>query len=94
MFTKKFTLANEGEIPIDKCDQDLKYLSHVLQNEEIPFKERKEEAYSALTKYLNLKTTLGRWNYLLCMLFIISILFNNNETRFLIIMKSLIKFVK
>ena len=68
---KKFTLVEGRKIYLDQCDQNLKYLFDILEDETIPFEERKEIAHSALTKYLNLKTPSGRRNFVLCIVFII-----------------------
>ena len=60
----------------------------------IPFEERKKVAQSILTKYLNLKTPSGRRNFVLCIFFIISILFTNHRSSFYLMMKSLIKAIR
>ena len=60
----------------------------------IPFKERKEIAQLVLTKYLNPKTPFGRCNVVLCITFIIYILFTKRHSSFYLMMKSLIKAIR
>ena len=91
---KKFILVEGREIDLDQCDQNLKYLFDILEDESIPFEERKEIAHSVLTKYLNLKTPFGRRNFVLCIVFIIYILFTNHRSSFYLMMKSLIKAIR
>ena len=91
---KKFILVEGRKIYLDQCDQNLKYLFDILEDETIPFEERKEIAHSVLTKYLNLKTPSGRRNFLLCLVFIIHILFTNHRSSFYLMMKSLIKAIR
>jgi hypothetical protein len=91
---KKFILVGGEKIYLDQCDQNLKYLFDILEDETIPFEERKEIAHSVLTKYLNLKTPFGRRNFVLCIVFIIYILFTNRHSSFYIFMKSLIKAIR
>ena len=91
---KKFILVEGREIDLDQCDQNLKYLFDILEDERIPFEERKEIAHSVLTKYLNLKTPFGRRNFVLCIVFIIYILFTNHRSSFYLMMKSLIKAIR
>ena len=90
----KFILVGGEKIYLDQCDQNLKYLFDILKDETIPFEERKEIAHSVLTKYLNLKTPFGRRNFVLCMIFIIYILFNNRHSSFYLMMRSLIKAIR
>lgn len=90
----KFILVGGEKIYLDQCDQTLKYLFHILEDETVPFNERRELAYSTLTKYLNLKTSFGRRNFVLCIVFIIYILFNSNQSSFYIMMKSLIEAIR
>ena len=93
---KKFVLVKSKvkDISLDQCDQNLKYLFDILEDETVPFEERKKIAYSILTKYLNIKTPFGRRNFALCIAFIIYILFTNPRSSFYIIMKSLIKAIR
>lgn len=91
---KKFILVGGEKIYLDQCDQNLKYLFDILEDETIPFEERKEIAHSVLTKYLNLKTQFGRRNFALCITFIIYILFTNRHSSFYLMMRSLIKAIR
>ena len=91
---KKFILVGGEKIYLDQCDQNLKYLFDILEDETIPFEERKEIAHSVLTKYLNLKTQFGRRNFALCITFIIYILFTSRHSSFYLMMKSLIKAIR
>lgn len=91
---KKFILVKGRKMCLDQCDETLKYLFDILEDETIPFDERKEIAHSVLTKYLNLKTASGRRNFVLCIVFIIYILFNNHHSSFYLMMKSLIKAIR
>lgn len=68
---KKFIVVDEETIYLDECNQNLKYLFDILKDQTIPFEERKEIAHSMLAKYLNLKTPVGRRNFILCIVFII-----------------------
>ena len=79
---------------LNQYDQNLKYLFNILEDETIPFEERKQIAHSILTEYLNLKTPFGRRNFVLCIVFIIYILFTNHRSSFYIMMKNLIKAIQ
>ena len=91
---KKFILVGKEKVYLDQCDQNLKYLFDILEDEMIPFEERKKIAYTILTKYLNLKTPFGRRNFVLCITFIIYILFINHHSSFYLLIKSLIKAIR
>nr|YP_010448174.1 hypothetical protein NRL27_pgp025 [Nitzschia dubiiformis]UTQ75655.1 hypothetical protein [Nitzschia dubiiformis] len=91
---KKFILVGGEKIYLDQCDQNLKYLFDILEDETIPFEEKKEIAHSVLTKYLNLKTQFGRRNFALCITFIIYILFTTRHSSFYLMMRSLIKAIR
>lgn len=91
---KKFILVKGEQLYLEQCDQNLKYLFYILQDETIPFEERKKIGHSVLTKFLNLKTPSGRRNSVLCIQFIIFILFTNNSSSFCLMMKSLILGIK
>ena len=91
---KKFILVSGKKICLDQCDQNLKYLFDILEDKTIPFEERKEIAYSVLTKYLNLKTPVGRRNLVLCLVFIIYVLYTNCHSSYYLMMKSLIKAIR
>lgn len=91
---ENFILVEGRKIYFDQCDQNLKYLFDILEDETIPFAERKKIAHSVLTKYLNLKTPSGRLNFVLCMVFIISILFTKHRSSFYAMMRSLIKAIR
>ena len=90
----KFILDEGREICFDECDQNLKYLFNVLEDETIPFEERKKIADSVLIKFLNLKTPSGRRNFMLCIVCIIFILFNNHYSSCYLLMRSLIKAIR
>ena len=91
---RKFIIVNNEKIYLDQCDQNLKYLFDILDDETIPFEERKELAKSIFMKYLNLKTPSGRLNFVLCTVAIIYILFVNGHSSFYIAMRSLIKAIR
>lgn len=91
---KKFILVGGEKIYLDECDPNMKYLFHILEDETIPFQEKKAIAHSILTKYLNLKTPFGRRNFALCIIFIIYILFTKRHSSFHIMMKSLVKAIQ
>ena len=91
---KKFILVNGKKIYLDQCDENLKYLFNILEDETVPFEERKQVAHSILTKYLNLKTPFGRRNFMLCMVFIIYALYNNHHSSFYLMMRSLIEAIR
>lgn len=91
---KKFILISGEKIYLDQCDQSLKYLFDTLGDEPIPFEERKELTYSIITRYLNLKTPFGRRNFVLCIVFIIYILYTNHYSSFFLMMRSLIKAIQ
>ena len=88
---KKFILVGGEKIYLDQCDQNLEYLFKILEDETIPFEEKEKVARSILTKYLNLKTMTGRINFVLCIVFILYILSNQNPSSFYILLKNLIK---
>ena len=91
---KKFILVGGEKIYLDQCDHSLTYLFSILENKAIPFEERKKVAHSALTKYLNLKTRFGRQNFIICIVFVIFILFSNQHSSFYLMMESLIKAIR
>ena len=91
---KKFILVGEEKIYLDQCDESLKYLFNILEDETIPFEKREKIAQSVLTKYLNPKTPFGRRNTVLCIIFIIYILFTERHSSFYLMMKSLIEAVR
>lgn len=91
---KKFVLIGEEKIYIDQCDQSLKYLFKILEDDTIPFEEKEKLARSILTKYLDLKTINGRRNFVLCIVFLLYILSNQNTSSFYILLKNLIKAIK
>ena len=91
---KLFVLVDGEKIYLDKCDQPLKYLFSILDDESIPFEERRKAAHSILTKRLSINTQSGRRNLALCLTFIIYILFKNKTSSFYIIMKGLIEAVR
>ena len=89
-----FVLVDGEKIYLDKCDQPLKYLFSILDDESIPFEERRKAAHSILTKHLSINTRSGRRNLALCLIFIIYILFKNKTSSFYLIMKGLIEAVR
>ena len=91
---KKFILVDGEKIYFDQCDQNLKYLFKILEDETIPFEEKKKIAHSVLVKYLNLKTQSGRRNFVLCIVFVIYTLSIQNPSSFYIMMQSLIKAIR
>ena len=91
---EQFILVDREKIYFDPCDQNLKYLSKILEDKTIPFEEKEKVARSILTKYLNLKTQSGRRNFVLCIVFIIYILSIQNPSSFYIMMQSLIKAIR
>ena len=91
---KKFLLIDGEKIYLDPCDQNLQYLDKILKDKTIPFEEKEKLAHSILTKYLNLKTQSGRRNFVLCIVFILSILSITNPSSFYIMMRSLIKAIR
>ena len=86
-------MGESREIYFDQCEPSLKYLFDILEDETIPFEIRKKICDS-IPDYLNLKTPSGRRNFVLCILFIIPILFTNNHSSFFLIMRGLIKAVQ
>lgn len=91
---KKFILVDGEKIYLDQCDQNLEYLCKVLKDITLPFEEKEKLARSILTKYLNLKTADGRLNFVLCIVFILSIFLSQNISSYHIILKNLIKAIK
>jgi len=91
---KNFIVVEGSRIDLDQCDQNLKYLFDILEDQNIPFDERKKIAHSVLTKYLNLKTLAGRRNFVLCLVFIIYTLFTSHRSSFYLIMKNLIEAIR
>lgn len=91
---KKFILVDGEKMYFDQCDQNLEYLFKILEDETIPFEEKEKVARSILTKYLNLKTTNGRINFALCLVFVLWILSIQNPSSFYILLKNLIKAIK
>ena len=91
---KKFILVEGRKIYLDQYEQSLKYLFDILEDQNIPFDERKKIAHSVLTKYLNLKTLAGRRNFVLCLVFIIYTLFTSHRSSFYLIMKNLIEAIR
>ena len=89
-----FVLVDGEKIYLDECDKPLEYLFSILDDESIPFEERRKAAHSILTKRLSINTQSGRRNLALCLTFIIYILFKNKTSSFYIIMKGLIEAVR
>lgn len=91
---KKFILVNGEKIHLDQCDQSLEYLFKILEDDTIPFEEKKKVARSILTKYLDLKTINGRISFVLCIVFVLYILSMQNQSGFYILLKNLIQAIK
>lgn len=91
---KNFIMIDGKKIYLDPCDQNLKYLLNILENETIPFEEKQKVAHSILRKYLNLKTQSGRRNFVLCTVSILYILSTNDYSSFYAMMQSLIKAIQ
>ena len=91
---KRFILVDGKKIYLDRCDQNLQYLIKVLQDENIPFQEKEQVAKSVLKTHLNLKTTKGRTNFVLCMVILLSFFSISNPSAFYIMIKNLIASIK
>jgi hypothetical protein len=91
---KKFILVGGEKIYLDQCDQSLEYLFKILEDETIPFEEKKKVARSVLTKYLNLQTVNGRIGFVLCIVFLLYILSIQNPSGFYILLENLIQSIK
>lgn len=92
---KRFSIIVDGEkLVLDECDQSLKYLFRILEDDQLPFEEKKKVARSVINKYLNLKTVTGRRNFVICIVFILYILSNNNYSSFYTMMQSLIEAIR
>jgi hypothetical protein len=91
---RKFILIGGEKIYLDQCDQNLKYLFKILEDETIPFEEKQKVARSILTKYLDLKTMNGRVTFVLCIVLVLYILSIQNPSGFLILLNNLIKAIK
>jgi len=90
----KFILVGGEKIYLNQCDQNFEYLFKILEDKTIPFEEKEKVARSILTKYLNLKTSKGRMNFVLCIVFVLYILSIQNSASFYILLKNLIKAIK
>lgn len=90
----QFVLRDGRILHIDQCDPSIKYLLEMLDDETIPFGDRKELALSILTKHLNLKTINGRRNFVLCIVFVLWTMSTKYGSNFHILMKSLIKAIR
>jgi hypothetical protein len=91
---KKFILVGGEKIYLDQCDQSLEYLFKILEDETIPFEEKRKVARSILTKYLDLKTMNGRIGFVLCIVFVLYILSIQNPSGFYILLENLIQAIK
>ena len=60
----------------------------------MPFEEKPKVARSVINKYLNLKTLAGRRNFVICIVFILYILSNNDYSSFYIMMRNLIEAIR
>ena len=91
---KKFILVNGEKIYLDQCDNNLKYLFKILNDETIPFEEKEKVARSILTKYLDLEKMTVRLTFVLCIVFLLYILSIQNPSSYYILFKNLIKAIK
>jgi hypothetical protein len=91
---KKFILVNGEKIFLDQCDNNLEYLFKILEDKTIPFEEKQKAAHLVVSKYLDLKTPMGRLNFVLCIIGIASILSIYNPSGLYILFKNLIKAIK
>lgn len=91
---QKFILVDKGKIYLDQCDQNLEYLFRILKDTHVPFEEKEKLTRSILTKYLNLKTAEGRLNFVLCIVFILSLFFIQDISSYHILLKNLIEAIK
>jgi hypothetical protein len=91
---KRFLLIDGEKTYLDQCDQNLGFLFKVLKDTTLPFEEKEKLTRSIVTKYLNLKTADGRLNFVLCIVFILSIFSIQNMSSYHIILKNLIKAIK
>nr|YP_009029129.1 hypothetical protein [Cylindrotheca closterium]AGH28660.1 hypothetical protein [Cylindrotheca closterium] len=90
----RFVMGDGKIIYIDQCDQNIKYLLEILEDETIPFTEKRELAEKILSKHLNLNTINGRRNFVLCIVFIFYMLSINYNSNFYILMQSLINAIR
>lgn len=89
---KKYSIIVDGkEILLDQCDQNLRYLFQVLEDDKIPFIEKQKAANLALSKYLKLNTVAGRRNFVICIVCVLSLLAVSNMSAYHIMMQNLIK---
>lgn len=92
---KRFVVIDKKKIYIGQCDQNLEYWFVVLKDPTIPFEEKERLTRLTFKKYLNLKTSDGRVNFVLCIVFILYILFSiENIASYHIILKNLIEAIK
>lgn len=91
---KKFILVAGDKIYLDQCSQNLQYLFKVLDDPNIPYKKKEELARKIFTKYLNLKTSFGRSNFALCLIFIFYILSIQSASSFHIMISNLIRAIR
>ena len=92
---KKFSIVVDGqELILDQCDQSLKYLFKILEDDQIPLQEKRKVARSVINKYLNLTTVTGQCNFVICIVSILYILSNNNYSSFYIMMQNLIAAIR
>ena len=92
-FRKNFIMVEGGELNLNQCSSGLKYLFDMLEDKNIPFNEREELAKS-ITKYVNLDTLAGRVNFILCLVFMLSVLFTTQHSSFYLLIKSLIQSIR
>ena len=92
---KKYSIIVDGkEILLDQCDQNLRYLFQVLEDDGIPYEEKQKVADLALRRYLKLDTPAGRRNFIICTVCIFSLLAVSNMSAYHILMKKLINAIR
>ena len=89
-----FILLDGEKIYIDQCDNTLRYLFKVLQDDGIPYEERKQITERLLTQMLDLRTTKGKVNFIICILLIISVLYTQDTPNFVMLLQNLVQAIK
>ena len=90
----KFILIDGQKIYLDNCSSELQFLFEMLENDKLPFEDKKQTALSTLSKYLNIKTVTGRRNFVLCITCIFYILYNRDKAAFFAMIKGLIRSIR
>lgn len=76
------------------CDQNANILFTVLNDESIPFEEKKRTTYGILTQHIDLKTNSARVKFVLCIVAIILALSIANPGGYMILINQLYEAVK